>query len=133
MKLVPTMRVNQLKRDATRLEGEKGQLESTVAQAKGRITETEVEILRIDQEFRTGIIQELRDNRAEQAELVERRIAAQDQLKRIEVRAPQSGIVHELAVNTVGGVINSAETLMLIVPEGDLIGKPIKLEPFRGR
>jgi HlyD family secretion protein len=129
MKLVTTMRVNQLKRDATRLEGEKGQLESTVAQAKGRITETEVEILRIDQEFRTGIIQELRDNRAEQAELVERRIAAQDQLKRIEVRAPQSGIVHELAVNTVGGVINSAETLMLIVPEGDELIVEARISP----
>ena len=113
------MRVNQLRRDATRLEGELGQLESAAAQAKGRIAEIGVEMIRIDQEFRTSIIQELRDNTAQQAELVERRIAAEDQLKRIDIRAPQSGVVHELEVNTVGGVINQAETLMLIVPEGE--------------
>ena len=119
LKLVTTMRVNQLRRDATRLEGELGQLESAAAQAKGRIAEIGVEMIRIDQEFRTSIIQELRDNTAQQAELVERRIAAEDQLKRIDIRAPQSGVVHELEVNTVGGVINQAETLMLIVPEGE--------------
>ncbi len=119
LKLVTTMRVNQLRRDATRLEGELGQLESAAAQAKGRIAEIGVEVIRIDQEFRTSIIEELRDNTAQQAELVERRIAAEDQLKRIDIRAPQSGVVHELEVNTVGGVINQAETLMLIVPEGE--------------
>lgn len=119
LKLVTTMRVNQLRRDATRLEGELGQLKSAAAQAKGRIAEIGVEMIRIDQEFRTSIIQELRDNTAQQAELVERRIAAEDQLKRIDIRAPQSGVVHELEVNTVGGVINQAETLMLIVPEGE--------------
>ena len=119
LKLVTTMRVNQLRRDATRLEGELGQLESAAAQTKGRIAEIGVEMIRIDQEFRTSIIQELRDNTAQQAELVERRIAAEDQLKRIDIRAPQSGVVHQLEVNTVGGVINQAETLMLIVPEGE--------------
>jgi HlyD family secretion protein len=119
MKLVTTMRVNQLKRDATRLEGERGQLESAAAQAKGRIAETGIQILQLDQEFRTTIIQELRDNTAQQAELVERRIAAEDQLKRVDIRAPQGGVVHELAVHTVGGVINQSETIMLIVPQGE--------------
>ena len=118
-KLVTAMRVNQLKRDATRLEGEQAQLQAALAETKGRVTETEVEILRIDQEFKTSIIQELRDNRAEQAELVERRIAAEDQLKRVEIRAPQAGYVHELAVHTLGGVVNPGEPIMLIVPEGD--------------
>lgn len=119
MQLVTAMRVNQLRRDATRLEGEKGQLESAVAQTKVRITETELDILRTEQEFRTSIIQELRDNRAQQAELVERRIAAEDQLKRVDIRAPQAGTVYDLAVYTVGGVVNPAETIMLIVPGGD--------------
>lgn len=117
--LVTTMRVNQLRRDATRLEGERGQLESAMAQAKGRIAETEVELLRIEQDFRTAIIQELRDNRAHQTELLERRTAAEDHLKRTEIRAPQSGIVHELGVHTIGGVINPGESIMLIVPDGD--------------
>lgn len=119
LQLVTTMRVNQLRRDATRLEGERGQLESAVAQARGRIAEIEVELLSIEQDFRTGIIQELRDNRAQQAELLERRVAAEDLLKRTTIRAPQTGVVHELAVHTIGGVVNPAENIMLIVPDGD--------------
>jgi HlyD family secretion protein len=127
--LVTTMRVNQLRRDATRLEGERGQLESAMAQTKGRIAETEVELLRIEQDFRTSIIQELRDNRAQQTELLERRIAAEDHLKRTEIRAPQSGTVHELAVHTIGGVINSAENIMLIVPTGDDLIIEARIQP----
>ena len=117
--LVTANRANQLRRDAARLEGEIGALDSAVAQARGRIAEIELERLRLDEEFRSGTIQELRDNMAEQAELTERRIAAQDQLKRVEIRAPQSGVVHELSVHTVGGVINPGEQIMLIVPRGD--------------
>jgi len=117
--LVTTMRVTQLRREAARLGGERGQLESALAQTKGRITEIELQILRIDQDFRTELMQELRDNQAKQSELVERRIAAEDQLKRVEIRAPQSGTVHQLTVHTVGGVVNPAEPIMLIVPEGD--------------
>lgn len=117
--LVTSNRANQLRRDAARLEGEVGQLEAAVAQAKGRVAEIGVESLRLDEEFKTATIEELRDNLAEQAELIERRIAALDQLKRVEIRAPQSGTVHELAVHTLGGVIHEGEPLLLIVPEGD--------------
>ncbi|MEM8812089.1 MAG: HlyD family efflux transporter periplasmic adaptor subunit, partial [Pseudomonadota bacterium] len=39
-----------------------------------------------------------------------------------EVRAPQTGIVHELAFHTIGGVIQPGETILNLVPEGfDLI------------
>ena len=129
LKLVTTMRVNQLRRDATRLEGELGQLESAAAQTKGRIAEIGVEMIRIDQEFRTSIIQELRDNTAQQAELVERRIAAEDQLKRIDIRAPQSGIVHQLEVNTVGGVRISAPIAASFSTVPTTSGAPIATWP----
>ena len=106
--LVPITRVTALERDAARLEGERGQLISTIAQAKGKITETELQILQIDQDLRTEVGKELREIRAKIAELVERKVAAEDQLKRIDIRAPQDGIVHQLAVHTVGGVISPA-------------------------
>jgi HlyD family secretion protein len=119
MQLVTTMRANELRREALRLDGERGQLEAGIAQTRGRIAETRLEVITLDQDFRSSVIQELRDNRAEQAGLSERRIAAEDQLKRTEIRAPQTGLVHDLAINNVGGVINPAERLMKIVPSGD--------------
>ena len=97
-----------LERDAARLEGERGALISRIAQAKGKITETELQILQIDQDLRTEVGKELAEIRGKIAELVERKVAAEDQLKRIDIRAPQDGIVHQLAVHTVGGVIPPA-------------------------
>ena len=82
-----------------------GSLVSTMAQAKGKITETELQIIQIDQDMRTEVGKELAEIRGKMAELVEKKVAAEDQLKRVDIRAPQDGTVHQLAVHTVGGVV----------------------------
>jgi HlyD family secretion protein len=128
-KLVPLQRVNALERDATRLEGERGNLISSVAQAKGKMTETELQILQIDQDLRTEVGKELAEVRAKLAELVERKVTAEDQLKRIDIRAPYNGTVHQLAVHTIGGVISPGEPLMLIVPDSDRLAVETKIPP----
>ena len=127
--LVPITRVTALKREETRLRGERGQLISTVAQAKGRISETALQILQIDQDLRSEVSKELSEIQARSAEMVERKVAAQDQLKRIEIRAPQDGIVHQSIVHTVGGVINAGDALMLVMPEGDELSIEVKVSP----
>jgi HlyD family secretion protein len=127
--LVPITRVTQLEREATRLRGERGQLIASVAQAKGRISETDLQIIQIDQELRSEVAKELREIQAKSAELVEKRVAAEDQLKRIDIRAPQAGVVHQLAVHTVGGVIAAGDPLMLIVPEADDLSIEVKIQP----
>ena len=127
--LVPITRVTALKREETRLRGERGQLISNIAQAKGRISETGLQIIQIDQDLRTEVSKELREVQAKVAELVERQVAALDQLKRIDIRAPQDGVVHQSMVHTVGGVINAGEPLMLIVPESDELSIEVKVAP----
>ncbi len=74
-------------------------------------------------------MKDLREAQAKEAELQERRVAAEDQLKRVDIRAPQSGIVHQLAVHTIGGVVNQAEPIMLVVPEGDTLVIEAKIAP----
>ncbi|MGF9759490.1 HlyD family type I secretion periplasmic adaptor subunit [Microvirga sp. 0TCS3.31] len=125
--LVPMTRVTSLKREETRLKGERGQLISEMAQAKGRISETALQILQIDQDLRSEVSKELREVQAKIAELVERQVAALDQLKRIDIRAPQDGVVHQSMVHTVGGVINASEPLMLVVPESDDLSIEVKV------
>src|SRR5215203_6824739 len=128
--LIPIQRVTALERDAARLEGERGALISTVAQIKGKITETELQIMQIDQDLRTEVGKELAEIRGKTSELVERKIAAEDQLKRIDLRAPQDGFVHQLAVHTVGGVVTpQGDPLMLIVPEADKLVVEAKVQP----
>jgi HlyD family secretion protein len=127
--LVPISRVTALKREETRLRGERGQLISNIAQARGRISETALQIIQVDQDLRSEVSKELREVQAKIAELVERKIAAEDQLKRIDIRAPQDGLVHQSVVHTVGGVINAGEPLMLIVPETDELSIEVKISP----
>ena len=127
--LIPINRVTALERDAARLEGERGQLIATIAQAKGKISEIELQIIQIDQNARSEVAKELADIRAKIAELVERKVTAMDQLQRIDIRAPQSGVVHQLAVHTKGGVVAAGEQLMLIVPEADDLIVEVRVAP----
>lgn len=127
--LVPIDRLTSLERDSARAEGESGRLTSAIAQARGKIAETRLQITQIDQDLRTEANKDLRETLAKQSELVERRIAAEDQLRRIDIRSPETGIVHQLTVHTVGGVINAGEQIMLIVPERDALVVEARIAP----
>jgi HlyD family secretion protein len=127
--LVPLSRVNALERDAARIEGERGQLLASAAQARGKMTEIRLQILQVDQDLKTEVGKDLREQQGKQAELEERRITAEDQLKRVEIRSPQTGIVHQLALHTVGGVVTAGEPIMLIVPEGDAMVLEARVSP----
>ena len=128
-KLIPITRVTSLERDAARLEGEHGALQSSIAQSKGKISETELQILQVDQQIKTDVAKDLGEVRAKTTELEERKVAAEDQLKRIYIRAPQDGIVHQLTVHTVGGVISQGESIMLIVPDQDTLLVEARIPP----
>uniref|UniRef100_E6VQ13 Membrane fusion protein (MFP) family protein n=1 Tax=Rhodopseudomonas palustris (strain DX-1) TaxID=652103 RepID=E6VQ13_RHOPX len=128
-RLVPINRVMTLERESVRLDGESNQLIAAAAQAKGKKIETGLQIIQIDQDLRSDVAKELREIQGKTAELVERKVAAEDQLKRIDIRAPQSGTIHQLSVHTVGGVVGASETLMLIVPDEDALNVEVKLSP----
>ena len=128
--LVQINRVTSLQRDAARLEGDRAQLLSTTAEVKGKISEIELQILQIDQDVRTEVGKDLAEIRGRTSEFVERKVSAEDQLKRIDIRSPQDGTVHQLTVHTVGGVITPAgEPLMLIVPEADSLRVEARIQP----
>jgi len=127
--LVSLSRKTQLEREAANLEGQRGQLIAALAQAEGKIAETKLQIIQIDATLREEAMKELREIQGKSAELVERRIAAQDQMKRIEIRSPSAGFVHQLAVHTVGGVISPAEPAMLIVPAEDALQVEARINP----
>lgn len=127
--LVPLSRVTALERDASRLEGERGQLVASIASARGKIAETRLQALQIDAEMRTEVGKDLAEIRGKWSELVEKRVAAEDQLKRIEMRAPQDGIVHQMTVHTVGGLVVPSEPAMLIVPNADRLLVEARIQP----
>jgi membrane fusion protein, type I secretion system len=127
--LVQITRLTALERDAARLEGERAQLLAAVAQTKGKISETELQIIQIDQDLSSEVAKDMREVDAKYGEFVERKVAAEDQLKRIDIRAPQDGVVLESKVHTVGGVIPAGDAVMLIVPESDNLQVEAKINP----
>ena len=74
-------------------------------------------------------MKELREAQGREAELVEKRVLAEDQLKRVDIRSPQSGTVHQLAVHTVGGVVTTSEPIMLIVPSSEKLVLEVRVAP----
>jgi HlyD family secretion protein len=127
--LVQLNRLTQLEREATRLEGERGQYVAATAQAKGKISELELQIIQIDQDLSSEVARELREVDGKIGEFVERKVTAEDQLRRIDIRAPQDGTVFQSAVHTVGGVISAGDAIMLIVPEADNLTVEAKVNP----
>jgi HlyD family secretion protein len=127
--LVQLTRLTALEREAARLDGEHGQLIAAAAQARGKIAETSLQVLQIDQDVASDVAKELREVDGKIGEFIERKVAAEDQLKRIDIRAPQDGTVFQLAVHTVGGVITAGDPIMLIVPEADNLSVEVRVNP----
>jgi len=127
--LVQITRLTALEREAARLKGERAQSMSATAQTRGKISEIELQILQIDQDLSSEVAKELREVDAKIGEFIERKVTAEDQLKRIDIRAPQDGVVHQLAVHTIGGVVSPADPVMLIVPEADSLSIEAKISP----
>ena len=128
-RLVPLARLTTLQREKARIEGERGQLISAIAETKSKIGEAQLQIVRIDQDFRTDVVKELGETQGKEAELVERGVAARDQLERIELRAPTSGLIHQLSAHTIGGVIRAGDPIMELVPDADELLVETRLQP----
>jgi HlyD family secretion protein len=128
-RLVPLTRLTTLQRETARIEGERGQLISAIAETKAKVGEAQLQIVRLDQDFRTDVVKELGETQGKEAELEQRGVAARDLLDRIEIRAPTSGIVHQLSAHTIGGVIRAGDPIMEVVPDSDDLQIEARLQP----
>ncbi len=127
--LVQISRLTVLERDAARLDGDRAQFVAQKAQAKGKITEIELQIIQIDKDLSSEVSKEMREINDKIGEFVERKVTAEDQLRRIDIRAPQDGMVLQSTVHTVGGVITAGDAIMLIVPDSDNLSVEAKVNP----
>ena len=127
--LVQMSRLTTLERDAARLAGERAQYIASRAQAKGKITEIELQIIQVDKDVVSDVSKDLRETNDKIGEFVERKVTAEDQLRRVDIRAPQDGMVLQSSVHTVGGVITAGDAIMLIVPQADDLQVEAKVNP----
>lgn len=122
-------RVNELDRAEAQLDADAGQIAAQIAELGGRIAETRLEILNVDQLAIADAGRDLKEAQSGLGEMMQRRLAAAEQLARTQIRAPITGVVHQLQVHTVGGVAAPGEVLLTVVPSGGPLDIEARLSP----
>lgn len=128
--LAQAARVLSLRRTQADLEGSLGELIAAEAQQQGRITEIDIEILKLDTRQREEAITRLRDLQYRELELAEQRRSLQEQLSRLDIKAPVSGIVYGLQVHTPRSVIRPADPVLFLVPQDRPLVIAARVEPI---
>ncbi|MGR3761635.1 HlyD family type I secretion periplasmic adaptor subunit [Roseobacteraceae bacterium NS-SX3] len=115
--LAQTGTVLTLRRTQADLQGTLGELIASEAQAEGRITEIDIEIIKLGTGQREEAITRLRDLRYQELELAETRRSLLARLARLDITAPVSGVVYGLQVHTPRSVIRPADPVLYLVPQ----------------
>lgn len=119
-----------LQRTEADLQGTLGELKATEAQAEGRITEIDIEIIKLGTRQREEAITRLRDLQYRELELAEQRRSLQERLARLDIKAPVSGIVYGLQVQTLRSVVRPAEPVLYLVPQDRPLIIAARVEPI---
>lgn len=119
---VSQSRMRALERAKADLQGQRGQYQANVAEARSSASGGRLRQIEAQNTYRERASAELREVEFALGEVLPKYRAARDQLERLRIRAPVSGTVIGLSIFTVGGVIAPGQTLMDIVPEkADLV------------
>ena len=128
-KIVTIQRATSLQREAARLDGIGGQLASQIAEIRGKMNEARLQSVQAEQPSVLKSCATSTRRQSKEGELIERRLVAEDQLRRTIVRAPAAGTIYDLGVHTTGGVVAPGEVLMTLVPDGDALEVDARLTP----
>ena len=127
--LIQISHMRDLRRQLVRIEGTRGELAARVAEAGNEVSEVRMKLLSLDQTRRKEAQGEIVSIEAKVGELREREVAAKDKMARVEVRAPVDGLVYDLQIHTVGGIVAPGATVMSIVPDGEDMNVEIRIPP----
>jgi HlyD family secretion protein len=115
-------RLFDLGREKADLDGQLGETQAQISRAYQVINETQASVVKLQSDRMNEVAEGLRDTEGQVLQLGERLQAIDDQLARTEIRAPEDGVIMDLRIHTIGGVIGAGEPLVDLVPrEGHLI------------
>lgn len=121
--------LTELQRAQSELFGRLAGLEADLAQLSNARREAELRTLQTERAFMESVVTELRDATAEIEELTLEIVTRSAQLDRIDIRAPVDGIVHEMQVTTVGGIIAPGATILEVIPQDGGMAFQLRVDP----
>lgn len=125
----PFTRVSELQRQSEQLEGQRGELTAAVARTRAGGAQIRQRILEIDSAALSDVMGELKDTDTKLSQLLQQQVTTQDASRRVQLTAPVSGKIQQLAVHTKGGVVAPGETLMIVVPDSDELVVEARIDP----
>jgi HlyD family secretion protein len=127
--LVPIDRMSAVERQDAQYDGQLGQLIAQAGQAGAEIAQAQLQILQVDADMKSEVAKQLSEDESKFDEMSEHKIAAEDQLQKLDIRAPQDGTVYQLSVHGAGSVVGAGEPIMMIVPRNDVLVVEARIEP----
>jgi HlyD family type I secretion membrane fusion protein len=115
--LVPQPRILETRRELAQLEGQIGSATSERAKTEQSIGETELQINEVHRQFYQDVGREITDVATQIGDNRQKFAVAQDAAHRVSITAPMDGVVQNLHVFTVGGVVRPGEALAEIAPD----------------
>ncbi|MCG8611392.1 MAG: HlyD family type I secretion periplasmic adaptor subunit [Pseudomonadales bacterium] len=128
--LAEKQRLRELERNSARLKGEIAENVANIARIETRIGETELQILQLQKEFQTEVVNQLGEVQATLFDVTERMAAVKDTVARTTISAPESGRVLGLSVHTIGGVIAAGTPILDIVPQSEELIVEAQVSPI---
>jgi HlyD family secretion protein len=129
LRLIRRPVLRQTEREVSRLEGEIGDSDARIASARSQLEEAEQRISEVSRQFRSEVLSRMQTVSSQLAEVAYQYVTARDRIDRLEIRAPRTGYVHELAVHTLGGTIAPGQKLMSIIPSEESLLVIAKVRP----
>ncbi|TQV64026.1 MAG: HlyD family type I secretion periplasmic adaptor subunit [Halothiobacillaceae bacterium] len=127
--IVSEVEVLRLRREANVTRGELASTQLSIPRGESRLAEAQRKLEEVELSFRNQARLELNAGLAELSGLSESSVALEDRVSRTQVRAPVRGIVKQLRVNTVGGVVQPGMDLIEIVPLEDTLLVEARVRP----
>ena len=127
--LTPKSEVLALTRLRAELKARLAANDASIARTAQRREEVSLTMLASEAKFYDDIANELVAVNGEIAQLEEAMTATEDVFRRTEIRAPVAGTVLNLAVRTLGGIVQPGEALLEIVPAEDRLVIEARLSP----
>ncbi|MFO1148243.1 MAG: HlyD family type I secretion periplasmic adaptor subunit [Alsobacter sp.] len=121
--------LRQTEREVSRLQGQIGDTEARMASARSQLAETEFKMAEVRKSGQSDVLSQLQAAAEKIAQTEQERATALDRMERLEIRAPRTGYVHELAIHTVGGIIGAGQTVMSIIPNTDPLIVTARIRP----
>ena len=126
---VSPVEILRLKRAAVEIRGSLNATTLAIPRAESAINEIKSKIDESEQSFRSEAAKELNEKRAELSKITATSIAIDDRVTRTTVTSPVHGVIKQLKVNTIGGVVQPGSDMVEIVPLEDNLLIEAKVRP----